>query len=68
MEKDYLELRSKYNIDDLAFEEVVKRWNVIPDSRIKQKAIVEAKFGSAIAQLKKDLDRQEKQNRILEIE
>jgi hypothetical protein len=49
MEKDYLELRSKYNIDDLAFEEVVKRWNVIPDSRIKQKAIVEAKFGSAIA-------------------
>jgi hypothetical protein len=35
LDQENQQLRNKYNVDDLVFDEVVKRWNKIPDSRIK---------------------------------
>ena len=68
LEQENYQLRNKYNEDDLALDEVVKRWSLIPDSRKRQKSIAEAKWGSQISKAKKNLDEIERGNRILQIE
>ena len=65
LDQENIKLRNKYNTDDLALDEVFKRWNQIPDSRKKQKAIMEAKYGSKITKAKTELSQIERENRIM---